>query len=180
MPLAAAGDNIVVLGIEPTRAETGYGYIETGDLTPDDSALHVRRFIEKPNQNKAEEFVAAGNYFWNSGIFLWSARTLANAVREHLPETAPLLEAITAAYGTPHFEEVFRAAYPKCENISVDYAVLEPRSAKGEHLSTFTAFRRNSPGTIWAPGPRSTSTRSNPAARRPGGQRGGDRGPDGI
>jgi mannose-1-phosphate guanylyltransferase len=133
--VAAAGDNIVVLGIEPTRAETGYGYIETGDLTPDDSALHVRRFIEKPNQNKADEFVAAGNYFWNSGIFLWSARTLANAVRDHLPETAPLLEAITAAYGTPHFEEVFRDVYSKCENISVDYAVLEPRSAKGEHLS---------------------------------------------
>ncbi len=133
--VAAAGDNIVVLGIEPTRAETGYGYIETTDFTRDDSALHVRRFIEKPNQNRAEEFVAAGNYYWNSGMFLWSARTLANAVREHLPETAPLLETIAAAYGTPQFEEVFRAVYPKCENISVDYAVLEPRSAKGEHLS---------------------------------------------
>ncbi len=133
--VAAAGDNIVVLGIEPTRAETGYGYIETGDFASDDSALHVRRFIEKPNQNRAEEFVAAGNYFWNSGIFLWSARTLAGAVREHLPETAPLLENIAAAYGTPGFEEVFHSLYPKCENISVDYAVLEPRSAKGEHLS---------------------------------------------
>ena len=132
---AAAGENIVVLGIEPFRAETGYGYIETGDLTKDDSALHVRRFIEKPNQNRADEFVAAGNYYWNSGMFLWSARTLANAVREHLPETAPLLEAIAAAWGTPQFDEVFRTAYPKCENISVDYAVLEPRSAKGEHLS---------------------------------------------
>ena len=133
--VAAAGDHIVVLGIEPTRAETGYGYIETGDPTRDDDALHVRRFIEKPNQNKAEEFIAAGNYYWNSGMFLWSARTLANAVREHLPETAPLLETIAAAYGTPQFEEVFRDVYPKCENISVDYAVLEPRSAKGEHLS---------------------------------------------
>ena len=132
---AAAGENIVVLGIEPFRAETGYGYIETGDLTKDDSALHVRRFIEKPNQNRADEFVAAGNYYWNSGMFLWSARTLANAVREHVPETAPLLEAIAAAWGTPQFDEVFRTAYPKCENISVDYAVLEPRSAKGEHLS---------------------------------------------
>ncbi len=132
---AAAGDNIVVLGIEPSRAETGYGYIETGDLTKDDSALHVRRFIEKPNQNRAEEFVAAGNYYWNSGIFLWSARTLANAVREHLPETAPLLESIAAAWGTPQFDDIFRATYLKCENISVDYAVLEPRSAKGEHLS---------------------------------------------
>jgi mannose-1-phosphate guanylyltransferase len=133
--VAAAGDNIVVLGIEPTRAETGYGYIETGDYTRDDSALHVRRFIEKPNQNRAEDFVAAGNYYWNSGMFLWSARTLANAVREHLPETAPLLESIAGAYGTPQFEEVFHSLYPKCENISVDYAVLEPRSAKGEHLS---------------------------------------------
>jgi mannose-1-phosphate guanylyltransferase len=133
--VAASGDNMVVLGIEPTRAETGYGYIETGDYTQDDVALHVRRFIEKPNQNKAEEFVAAGNYYWNSGMFLWSARTLANAVREHLPETAPLLEGIAAAYGSPQFEEVFQSLYPKCENISVDYAVLEPRSAKGEHLS---------------------------------------------
>ena len=133
--VAAAGENMVVLGIEPSRAETGYGYIETGDLTRDDAALHVRRFIEKPNQNRAEEFVAAGNYYWNSGIFIWTARTLANAVREHLPETAPLLESIAAAWGTPHFDEIFHAAYPKCENISVDYAVLEPRSAKGEHLS---------------------------------------------
>jgi mannose-1-phosphate guanylyltransferase len=133
--LAAAGENIVVLGIEPIRAETGYGYIETGDLAKDDGALHVRRFTEKPNQNRAEEFVAAGCYYWNSGMFLWSARTLANAVREHLPETAPLLEGIAAAWGTPHFEETFRKLYAKCENISVDYAVLEPRSAKGEHLS---------------------------------------------
>ena len=133
--LAGSGDNMVVLGIEPTRPETGYGYIETGDFTKDDSALHVRRFTEKPNLNRAEDFVAAGNYYWNSGMFLWSARTLANAVREHLPETAPLLETIAAAYGTPEFEEVFHALYAKCENISVDYAVLEPRSAKGEHLS---------------------------------------------
>jgi mannose-1-phosphate guanylyltransferase len=133
--LAAAGENIVVLGIEPTRAETGYGYVETGDFTADDVALRVRRFIEKPNQNKAEEFVAAGNYYWNSGIFLWSARTLANAVREHLPETAPMLEKIAASFGTAEFEDCFHELYPKCENISVDYAVLEPRSAKGEHKS---------------------------------------------
>jgi len=134
---AAAGENIVVLGIEPSRAETGYGYIETGDLTKDDAALHVRRFIEKPNQNRADEFVAAGNYYWNSGIFLWSARTLANAVREHLPETAPLLESIAAAWGTPQFDEV------------------RPRA------STFricTVFRPSSPGTISAHGLPSTST----------------------
>ena len=110
--LAAAGDNIVVLGIEPTRPETGYGYIETGRGLGGEGALRVRRFTEKPNLNRAQEFVAAGNYYWNSGMFLWSARTLANAVREHLPETAPLLEKIAKAYGTPKFEEVFREWYP--------------------------------------------------------------------
>jgi len=136
--LAASGDVMVVLGIEPTRAETGYGYIETGDEGPGEIAegcLHVRRFTEKPSRNRAEEFVAAGNYYWNSGMFLWSARTLANAVREHLPETAPLLEQIAAAFGTDKFDEVFADLYPLCENISVDYAILEPRSAKGEHHS---------------------------------------------
>lgn len=132
--LAAAGDNMVVLGIEPTRPETGYGYIETGEPSAD-GVMRVRRFTEKPNQEKAEEFVAAGNYFWNSGMFVWSARTLANATREYLPETAPLLEEIAAAWGTPEFDRVFGEMYPQCENISVDYAILEPRSAKGEHHS---------------------------------------------
>lgn len=130
--IAAADENIVVLGITPTRAETGYGYIETGERAPNGS-LRVRRFTEKPNRERAEEFVSAGTYYWNSGIFLWSARTLANAMREHLPETAPYLEQIAAAFGTPEFTARFAELYARCENISVDYAVLEPRSAKGEH-----------------------------------------------
>jgi len=82
-----------------------------------------------------EEFVAAENYYWNSGMFIWSARTLADAVREHLPETAPLLESIAAAYGTPQFNEVFRALYPKMRKHFGGLRLLEPRSAKGEHLS---------------------------------------------
>jgi len=131
--IAAAGENIVVLGIRPTRAETGYGYIEAGAMT--DSALPVRRFTEKPDARRAAEFVQAGNYYWNSGMFIWGAQTLANALREHLPKTAPILEEIAAAFGTPKFAAVFRRLYPKCENISVDYAVLEPRSAKGERES---------------------------------------------
>jgi mannose-1-phosphate guanylyltransferase len=131
LEIAAAGANIVVLGIRPHRPETGYGYIEAG-APFDREALRVRRFTEKPVPNKAAEFVAAGNYFWNSGMFLWSARTLADALREHLPNTAPLLEEIGAAFGTRKFASTFRRLYPKCQNISVDYAVLEPRSAKGE------------------------------------------------
>lgn len=134
MALAAEDENMVVLGIQPTHAETGYGYIETGEALRD-GILHVRRFTEKPNREKADEFVSAGNYYWNSGIFVWGARTLASAVREHLPEMAPLLEEIAAAYGTPRFAEVFARVYPQCENISVDYAILEPRSAKGGQRS---------------------------------------------
>jgi len=129
--IAAAGANIVVLGIRPNRAETGYGYIEAGSSFQGE-ALRVRRFTEKPDANRAAEFVAAGNYFWNSGMFLWSARTLADALLEHLPKTASLLEEIASAFGTRKFAATFRKLYPKCENISVDYAVLEPRSAKGE------------------------------------------------
>ena len=132
--ISAKGENIVVIGIKPDRPETGYGYIETGEALPD-NVMRVRRFTEKPNRERAEEFVLAGNYFWNSGIFLWSARTLANAIREHLSETAPLLQRIADAYGTPQFEQVFGEVYPSCENISIDYAVLEPRSTKGEHHS---------------------------------------------
>jgi mannose-1-phosphate guanylyltransferase len=137
--LAASGDKIVVLGVPPTRAETGYGYIEVGS-TVDASEVpchgvevrRVKRFTEKPNRSLAEEFVASGNYAWNGGIFLWSARTLAGAIREHCPGMAPLLEKIAGAYGTSEFAATFAEVYPQCENISIDYAVLEPRSARGE------------------------------------------------
>ena len=129
--IAAAGENIVVLGIKPNRPETGYGYIEAG-AAASMGALRVRRFTEKPDPARATEFVAAGNFYWNSGMFLWSARTLTNALIEHLPKTATLLEQIAAAYGTRKFAATFRRLYSKCENISVDYAILEPRSAKGE------------------------------------------------
>ena len=132
--IASGGENIVVLGIRPTRPETGYGYIEAGSVFAGD-ALRVRRFTEKPDVEKAAAFVAAGNYFWNSGMFLWSARTLVNALREHLPKTAPLLEEISATFGTRKFAATFRKLYPRCESISVDYALLEPRSAKGEQAA---------------------------------------------
>jgi mannose-1-phosphate guanylyltransferase len=140
--LAASGDRIVVLGVPPTRPETGYGYIEQGaEVDPatvpcgDIPVRRVKRFTEKPNLTTAEEFVASGHYAWNGGIFLWSARTLANAIREYCPAMAPLLEEIAAAQGTPDFARVFAKVYPECENISIDYAVLEPRSAKGELAS---------------------------------------------
>jgi mannose-1-phosphate guanylyltransferase len=136
MQIAAAGDNIVVLGAPPTRPETGYGYIQEGAPATAFAGLSVparsvQRFTEKPQIDRAIEFVADGNYSWNAGIFLWSARTLANAIREHVPAMAAPLERIAAAFGTPDFEKVFAAEFEAIENISIDYAVLEPRSAKG-------------------------------------------------
>jgi mannose-1-phosphate guanylyltransferase len=132
--IAAAGENIVVMGMNPTRPETGYGYIETGEKSGD-GEFRVRRFTEKPDAARAQQFLAAANYFWNSGMFIWSARTLVNALREHLPETAAVLEQIAATYGTRKFDKTLAKLYGKCENISVDYAVLERRSAKGEQAS---------------------------------------------
>lgn len=136
--VAASGEHIVVLGVPPTRPETGYGYIEMGAsvAAQDGVPVHrVKRFREKPDKHTAERFLAAGNFAWNGGIFLWSARTFVAAIREHAPDMAPLLDKIAAAYGTPEFERVFAEEYPHCENISVDYAVLERRSAKGESRS---------------------------------------------
>ncbi len=137
--LACSGAKMVVLGVPPTRAETGYGYIELGAaVTPTTvggeaiPVRRVRRFTEKPDAQTARGFMRSGNYVWNSGMFLWSARTLTGAIREHAPKMAPLLERIAAAYGTPHFEQVFADLYAQCESISIDYAVLEPRSHKGE------------------------------------------------
>jgi mannose-1-phosphate guanylyltransferase len=132
--IAGAGENIVVLGVKPTRAETGYGYIETGEpVAP--GILPVRRFTEKPDAARAREFLKSGQHLWNSGLFVWSVRTLVNALREHLPASAARLEKIAAAWGTAKFVSVFQREYPRCQNISIDYAVLEPRSARGEAKS---------------------------------------------
>jgi mannose-1-phosphate guanylyltransferase len=165
--IAASGENIVVLGVRPTRAETGYGYIEVGAQATN-NARHVRRFTEKPDSEKAAAFVQAGNFFWNSGMFLWSARTLTNALREHLPKTAALLEKIAATFDSRRFTETLRKLYPKCENISVDYAVLEPRSAKGEQASNIfclpTDFGWNDLGSWTALHEHHTSKR--PSAER--------------
>ncbi len=139
MQVAQSGPRMVVLGGPPTRPETGYGYIELGAAsTPVRvngeciSLSRVRRFTEKPDLQHARHFVRAGNYVWNSGMFLWSAQTLADAIREHKPEMARLMEQIADAWETPAFESRLAELYPQCESVSIDYAVLEPRSAKGE------------------------------------------------
>ena len=138
--IASAGENIVVLGIQPSRAETGYGYIEAGSLASG-NARRVRRFTEKPNAEQAAEFLRSGDFFWNSGMFIWSARTLTNALLEHLPKTAELLKKIADEWGSRKFAATLGRLYRRCEDISVDYAILEPRSAKGDQASNIFCLR---------------------------------------
>ena len=134
--------NIVVLGAPAVTPETGYGYIERSPdmLATNDpyvSAYRVSRFTEKPDYETACSFVQSERYAWNSGMFLWSAKTLCDALHEHAPRQAELLQQIAAAHGSPDFETVFEELYPLCQNISIDYAILEPRSAKGPDANIF-------------------------------------------
>ena len=139
--LARSSAGIVVLGVPAEHPETGYGYIEMNSGASyerhQDGVAEVLRFTEKPDYETACRFVAAGRYAWNSGMFLWSARTLCQALQEHAPQLASLLERIAEAHGTPRFEKVFQQLYPECQSISVDYAVLEPRSRKGAGANIF-------------------------------------------
>ena len=128
---AAGRGDLVVVGIQPRWPETGYGYIEfpKGCAAGAAEALAVRRFHEKPQLAKARRYMAAGNFFWNSGMFFWRAGVLLDQLRRHLPKTATLLASLPA-FGTRRFVAGLKQTFPLCDNISIDYAVLE--KAAGE------------------------------------------------
>lgn len=123
---AADQGRIGVLGVQPRWPETGYGYIEfpkgssAGSLEP----LNVVRFREKPDFLAAKKFVKAGNFFWNAGMFFWRTQVLLDAIRRYQPKTATLLASVPP-FGSKRFSTMLADAFPKCENISIDYAVLE-------------------------------------------------------
>jgi mannose-1-phosphate guanylyltransferase/mannose-6-phosphate isomerase len=126
-PAAQAGQ-LVTFGIKPTHAETGYGYLELADSAPDFTAgpLSLTRFVEKPDATRAEAMLAAGNYLWNAGIFLFSVRAILAAFRAHAPD---LLAPVQAAFdqGKPDlgFLRLASAPWSKAADISIDYAVME-------------------------------------------------------
>ena len=126
---AAAAGKIVVLGIQPRWPETGYGYIEfPKDAKPGGSTpVPVRRFREKPDAKTATRFLRAGNFYWNAGMFFWKTSVLLDALRTHVPKTASLLASLPP-FGQRGFATRLEESFPKCENISIDYAVLERAS----------------------------------------------------
>jgi mannose-1-phosphate guanylyltransferase len=122
----ASAGNLMLVGIQPRWAETGYGYVEfprtakAGGGTP----LEVLRFHEKPVLAKAKRYLAAGNYYWNSGMFFWRADVLLDQLRHHLPKTATILAALPP-FRSRLFADRLAKAFPLCDNISIDFAVLE-------------------------------------------------------
>ncbi len=122
----AAGGQLVVLGIEPTRAETGFGYIEfpLGTRPGAPAAVPIARFREKPKLAAARRYSKAGNFFWNSGMFVWRARSFDDAVERFLPRTAEALSHLPALTSR-RFRSSLAQHYPDCDAISVDYGILE-------------------------------------------------------
>ena len=133
LDLARVPGNLVVLGIAPSRPETGYGYIERGGRA---SALRgvgaylVRRFTEKPKLPLARKYVASGKYLWNAGMFFWRVSTFLENLREFLPATHGGLSELRKTIGTRRYTPALRRIYARLENISVDYALMEPATRR--------------------------------------------------
>ena len=121
-------DAIVTLGMKPTRPETGYGYIQA-DLSMSSmrnkEIYRVDSFKEKPNLETATEYIKDKSYFWNAGIFIWNVSTIVNAFRVFQPVLSKIFESMLPIYGTDKEQEMIDKRYPECENISVDYAIME-------------------------------------------------------
>lgn len=127
--MAQVSGNLVVMGIPPTRPETGYGYIERGGVCARSlgiSVFEVRRFTEKPALLMAKRYVASRRYFWNAGVFFWRTSTFLTALKQFLPATYDALVGLSRFIGKPQYAAQLRRSYARLENISVDYAVMEP------------------------------------------------------
>jgi mannose-1-phosphate guanylyltransferase len=122
---------LVTFGIKPTRPETGYGYIERGELLETRDGVPVNRvvqFREKPDRETAERFLTSGNFAWNSGIFLWKARTILEELERHQPRLAASLGRVGSALGTPAERDVLAEEYPRMDRRPIDKAVMEKAS----------------------------------------------------
>lgn len=117
-------DVLCTLGIKPSFPNTGFGYIEF-DKSSGEGLKKVNQFREKPDYDTAKEFLAQGNFLWNAGIFMWSVKTIVNAFKNYQSEQYDLFESGQSCYNTEEESEFIKENYPKAENISIDYAILE-------------------------------------------------------
>lgn len=128
LKFAGETDAVLTLGMKPTRPETGYGYIQA-DLTSNSprnrEIYRVDQFKEKPDLETAKHYISEHNFFWNAGIFVWSVETIVNALRVYAPRINNIFERMQNVMGTPQEQETINKVYPDCDNISIDYAVME-------------------------------------------------------
>jgi len=120
--------NLVTLGIKPTRPDTGYGYIQWTDTktTPKDPRIkRVKTFTEKPDIELAKDFIESGDFYWNSGIFIWSLSSILHAFSTHLPDMFKAFSEGAGLYATPEEKEFINHTYGISENISIDYGIME-------------------------------------------------------
>lgn len=124
---AAQANQLVTLGIQPTRPDTGYGYIEfdKNKDTRNGDACTVLQFREKPNLSTAKTFIEAGNFFWNAGIFVWKAAVILEALNQYQNDIYRIFNTNKEAYGSPEEKQFLRAAFAACPDISIDFAVME-------------------------------------------------------
>jgi len=115
---------LVTIGIKPTRPETGYGYIRVGEAL-DGGAARVKAFVEKPDAETAAGYLASGEYLWNGGIFVFTARAMREAIFQHMPELAAVLERIAPALGTSRYAAALKKHFPAAPAVSIDYGVME-------------------------------------------------------
>lgn len=120
-------DMLMTLGIQPNNPNTGYGYIQFEKNAAE--IKKVKTFTEKPNLEKATQFLASGNYLWNAGIFVWSVSSIINSFSKHLPKMIDVLDDGTNVYNTDFEDDFISSNYEKCENISIDFGIME-RSSK--------------------------------------------------
>jgi mannose-1-phosphate guanylyltransferase len=121
-------NRLVTLGIQPTHPETGYGYIRVGEdhqQIDGREVFRVGQFVEKPSRQKAEQFLAEGKYFWNSGMFIWRADSIWHEVSRFLPQLAQELEAVRQARTTDELRTVLDVVYPRLPSVSIDVGVME-------------------------------------------------------
>lgn len=129
---AARAGKLVTIGIQPRWPETGYGYLEfpPGSRAGERSAVPLRAFREKPKLAEAKRFLKAGRFYWNAGMFFWRAGAFLDALRKYLPRTAALIASLPPLED-PRFASRLKKMYPLCENISVDFAVMEKAARDG-------------------------------------------------
>ncbi|HEX7017140.1 MAG TPA: mannose-1-phosphate guanylyltransferase [Cyclobacteriaceae bacterium] len=120
---ASAQDKLITLGIQPTRPETGYGYIQYH--SENGVVKKVKTFTEKPELQLAKTFLESGDFVWNSGIFIWGVQAIIDSLHRYLPELAELFEEAIPAFGTSREKEVIHDLYAQCKNISIDYGIME-------------------------------------------------------